>query len=84
MTGESPRFGRRQTVSLKPRHQLLLARQHASAKADYVEPGRSRLGEHPFRPLFFFVDVVFDLFGENLDLGAIEFLVGTARFNLGD
>ena len=62
VTGKSPRFGRRQTVSLEPGHQLLLARQHASAKAVHVEPCRSRLGEHPFRPLFFFVDMVFDLF----------------------
>jgi hypothetical protein len=84
VTGESPRFGRGQTVSLEPGHQLLLARQHASAKAVQVEPRRSRLGEHPFRPLLFFVDMVFDLFGENLDLGVIEFLVGTASLNLGD
>jgi len=44
----------------------------------YVEPGRWHLGEHPFRPLFFFVNVVFDLLGENLNLGVVEFLVGTA------
>jgi hypothetical protein len=84
VTGESPRFGRRQTVSLEPSHQLPLARQHASAKGIHVEPGRSRLGENPFGPLFFFVDLVLDLFGESLDLGAVEFLVGTASLNLGD
>ena len=64
VTGESPRFGRGQTVSLEPRHQLLLARQHASAKAAHVEPCRSRLGEHPFRLLLFFVDMVLDLLRE--------------------
>jgi hypothetical protein len=47
-TGESPRFGRRQTVSPELRHQLLLARQHASAKIVHIEPSRARLRENPF------------------------------------
>src|SRR5882757_6635099 len=41
MAGKSPRFGRRQTARLELRNQLLLARQHPSAKRIHVEPSRA-------------------------------------------
>ncbi len=79
MAGKSPRFGRRQTARLELRNQLLLARQHPSAKRIHVEPSRARLSENPVRSLLFFVDMVLDLLGQHLDLGVVKFLVGTAR-----
>jgi hypothetical protein len=50
----------------------------ARAMGIQVEPSRARLGDNPFRPLLFFVDVVLDLLAQHLDFGVVKFLVGTA------
>ena len=66
------------------RNQFLLTRKHVCADRIETELGRACLGEDPIRRVFFFFDMVLNLFGEHLDLSTVAVHVRSTRLKFCD
>ena len=64
--------------------QSFLVHGHLRAERFEVDVGLAGLREQAFDALLLFLDVVLDLFAENLDLGVVEFVRRLARLDLRD
>src|SRR4051794_14383558 len=67
VAGERAGLRGRQLAAFELRHELLLARHQALAQTLEIETGGARLREQALRGLLFFLDVMLDVLGQDLD-----------------